>query len=450
MKNIKYNIGLTIAVILMVTGCSYVEQFDPNNPSLGSDASVAELQGMVTGLEARHRQYFGSATQMFGSFGREVWAFFASDPRFINDWLGRSGSTYPDFFASAGTYNSPYQAVKQANELIDMAQGSSSLSAAQEAGITGFAKTIKAYQLLWPLMQQWDNGIRIDVEDPLNPGPILSRSVALTEIRAILDEGYSDLQTADIVFSLTSGWEGFDDAAGLIQVNRAIAARLAIYDGDYTGALTALGQSFFDINDARSDAAMMVGPAHVYGEAPDINNPLYYPLDANTNTILIVHTALVEDAEVGDLRVVNKFHQRADPVINATMGAGNPGEYQDKRWATNVDPIPFIRNEELILIKAEAEWYGGDKNVAIQAINNVRNTWGVGDSAVTAASTDTEFDDELLFQRRYSLWAEGGHRWIDLRRFNRLDASNIDLRDGGNIFTQVDQRSSETNWENSN
>ena len=62
MKNIFYKIGILSFVLLIAAGCNYEEQFDPNNPSLGSDASVSALQGMVTGLEARHRQYYGSAT----------------------------------------------------------------------------------------------------------------------------------------------------------------------------------------------------------------------------------------------------------------------------------------------------------------------------------------------------------------------------------------------------
>ena len=455
MKKYIYKISLLLIAMVVVASCNYEEQFDPNNPSLAAvekDASKATLQGLITGLEARHRVYFTNATQMFGSFGREVWAFFGSDPRFINDWLGVSGTTYPDFFASNGTYLSPYQAVKQANVLIDAVNpaNNSVLNTAESAGYSGFAKTIKAYQLIWPLMQQWDNGIRVEISDPLNPGPILDRATALTAIRAILAEGNSELQSGEFAFTLTSGWDGFNTPTGMLMVNRAIEARLAIYAGDYSGALSALSQSFFDMNDGRSEAAMMVGPAHVYGNAPDVNNPLFYPLDASTNTILIVHPAVVEDALPNDKRVENKIYQRTDPVISATLGAALPGEYQDKRWPTNIDPIPFIRNEELILIKAEAEWFGADKSVAIQAINNIRNTWGVGDTSITTASTDAEFTDELLIQRRYSLWAEGGHRWIDLRRFDRLNASNIDLRDGGAIFTQVDQRVTETTWEASN
>jgi len=88
MKNKIYNIGFFLLAMTIVSSCNYEEQFDPNNPSTGlilNNASKATLQGVVTGLEARHRVYYTNATQMFGSFGGKVWAFFGSDPRFIGD-----------------------------------------------------------------------------------------------------------------------------------------------------------------------------------------------------------------------------------------------------------------------------------------------------------------------------------------------------------------------------
>ena len=439
----KYIVSSTLLIAcLLTTSCSVDEITDPNNPSLASvtnDASKAELQTLITGLEARHRNYFGSATQMFGSFGREVWAFFGSDPRFTSDWLGIGISEpYQDFFGSAGTYISPYLAVKQANVLIDAAAGSSTLTSAEQAGYAGFAKTIKGHQLLFPLLQQFNNGIRTDVKDPLNLGPIQGYDEALAVIRSELDAGFSDLNGAQVPFSLSSGYGGFGDAAGLASVNRAIAARAAIYAGDYSGALSALSSSFMNLN-AASAADLMVGPAHVYGQAPDINNPLFYPFDKPTSTILIVHPGLVEDALPGDGRLA-KFAQRVTNPA-ASSGVPIPGDYQDARWSDNAAPIPYIRNEELILIYAEAKLNTGDPAGAIAAINTIRNIWGVGDYS-GGQSTD-ELMDEILFQRRYSLWAEGGHRWVDLRRTNRLTSEYIDLRDGGTIFTQVAKRTSE-------
>ena len=420
--------------------CEIEEVVDPNNPSLASvtgDPTKAELQGLITGLEARHRAYFGSATQMFGSFAREVWAFFGSDPRFTGDWLGvgLGGETYPDFFASNGTYTAPYLAVKQANVLIDAANASSALSAEEKKLYAGFANTVKGHQLLYPLLQQFDNGIRIDVADPLNPGPIVGYDEALASIRSILDDGFADLGgSAALPFNLTSGYDGFSSAAGLAQINRAIAARAALYAGDGAGALSALQGSFMDMN-----GDLMMGPAHVYGASPDISNPLFYPFDKPTNTILIVHPALVEDAIAGDARL-SKFAERVDNPATSS-GVAFPGNYQDGRWESNLAPISYIRNEELILISAEANMMTGNTTGAVDAINVIRNAHGIGD--YTGGTSNDELTDEILFQRRYSLWAEGGHRWVDLRRTGNLNSTYVDLRDGGSLFTKVARRTSE-------
>jgi hypothetical protein len=88
-------------------------------------------------------------------------------------------------------------------------------------------------------------------------------------------------------------------------------------------------------------------------------------------------------------------------------------------------PVPIIRNEELILLRAEAEWAQGDLDLAIDDLNIVRDVSG-GLAALAPASTAAEVEDEILYNRRYSLLFEGGHRWIDARRFDRLEDLPID------------------------
>ena len=63
---------------------------NPNNPSVESvlsNATKAQLQNLVTGLEFRHRATTGS-NNIFSTFGREIYPLFASDPRFVNQWVG--------------------------------------------------------------------------------------------------------------------------------------------------------------------------------------------------------------------------------------------------------------------------------------------------------------------------------------------------------------------------
>jgi hypothetical protein len=51
----------------------------------------------------------------------------------------------------------------------------------------------------------------------------------------------------------------------------------------------------------------------------------------------------------------------------------------------------------------------------------------------------------MLTQRRYSLWGEG-HRWVDMRRYDRLDEIDTSV-DGGRVATQIGRPQGEIDWE---
>ena len=88
-------------------------------------------------------------------------------------------------------------------------------------------------------------------------------------------------------------------------------------------------------------------------------------------------------------------------------------------YESNTAPVPIIRNEELILLRAEARFFTGNTAGALADINLIRTTSG-GLAPRGAFANAADFTTELLMQRRYSLMFEGGHRWIDARRFGRL------------------------------
>ena len=76
----------------------------------------------------------------------------------------------------------------------------------------------------------------------------------------------ADLNNAGInfPFTLTSGFAGYNSIDGLKRVNRAIAARVAVYRKDWLGALNALSQSFMNLT-----GPLSAGPAHTFGAPPD-------------------------------------------------------------------------------------------------------------------------------------------------------------------------------------
>ncbi|HSJ67986.1 MAG TPA: RagB/SusD family nutrient uptake outer membrane protein [Anditalea sp.] len=454
MKNINIYTSAIALLFTLLASCNPLQLDtidDPNNPSVASvtnNASREQIQFLLTGLEFRHRGYVTNVSQAWNTFGREIWYLNASDPRFQTDWLGQAGRV-PDrnYFqfgtTGGGSWAFPYQAINQANVLITATQNTTSISAEERAAVAGFAKMIQGYQYMIPANFVYDNGIRLDISDPLNPGPFVGYEAAMTYAKGLLDEADQEFNTAGtgtFPFRLTTGFNEFNTVAALRQVNKAIAARVSAYQKDWQGVLTSLEGSFMNLS-----GNLNAGPAHPYAGPPDLFNPLYYVPNAAINTIIVVHPSMLTDATPGDRRVANKFFQRTTPVTITTDATPLVGTHQDGRWTSNTDPIPFIRNEELILLKAEAHANLNQFSQAVEAINIIRNAAGIGNYA--GESTQAALITEILYQRRYSLWAEPwGHRWIDTRRYDRMDdiPTSYDL---GTIFRQFPHPQAEVNWD---
>jgi len=458
-------IGIVLFVALFVTqGCEVIdidEVEDPNNPTVEAilnGASEGQLRNIATGLEFRHRTYVAansSVPALYGVFGREMYAIFNSDPNFWRRWnqtTNPNAEDDPTFFVGIfRPYTAPYNAVAQANLILEAVENTDVISDAEKNGYRGFANTIKGFQYLIPLNHQYrdpgdrnpSGSIRIDVENFLEPGPFRSYDDALADIRSILDDGFTQLQNAgnELHFSgvLSSGFSGFDTPQAMAQLNRAIAARAAIYAEDWQGALNALSDSFLDLS--TGEESMDIGGYHVFQGPPDIFNPLFFTPNQITTQILMVHPDIVADTTAGDGRI-SKFFERDEPVFFAGESTF-PFSYQFQRYSSNTDPVPFIRNEELILIYAEAQAQLNNPTEAVNAINIIRNTWGIGD--YTGPTDLNSLIDEILYQRKYSLYGEG-HRWIDMRRYDRLDQIDTSL-DEGRVPNHVSRPLAEINFE---
>src|SRR6266536_2841237 len=87
-------------------------------------------------------------------------------------------------------------------------------------------------------------------------------------------------------------------------------------------------------------------------------------------------------------------------------------------------PIPVIRNEELVLLHAEAEIGLNDFASALTDINSVRTSAGNLTSLGSLGSKDQAIA-ELLYNRKYSLLWEQGATWVDARRYGLLNTIPI-------------------------
>ena len=420
---------------LLFVGCNVVnieDRPDPNNSELGAviqNPTRSEINTLVTGTESSLRTDLRIYHINMGMIGREMYRFLASEPRNTQDLLG-GGSSELDAgsFYTTRPWAAFYASIRNANILIQSANSveGGTLSDAEKQGVMGFANTIKAYEYLMALTMMNENGIRL--QNPTNPqevGTLLSKQDAFNEISRLLDEAAASLSNAgeSFSFSLSDGFEGFRTPGTFLEFNRALRARVAVYEGNFDEALGFVDNSFVD-----ASADLGNGVYHIYSTA-DLLNPVFANPQAGAGDSWVVHPSFVADAEEGDNRVVgNKAILRES---EATLD-GLSSKYGLFVYKTQTAPFPIIRNAELLLIRAEGNINGSTPNfaAAVQDLNVIRNAAGLPD--YTGPLTQEALNDEMLRQRRYELFFEG-HRWIDMRRYDRLDELPLD-REGDNVW----------------
>ncbi len=107
----------------------------------------------------------------------------------------------------------------------------------------------------------------------------------------------------------------------------------------------------------------------------------------------------------------------------------------------------------MILIKAEAQAQLGQTSNAVASIDIIREAANIG--KYTGPTDKNSLLKEILYQRRYSLWAEpAGHRWVDVRRYTgpgllytNMNEAIDATYDKGKVFTQFPLPQAEVNWD---
>ena len=413
---------IAIATALFVSACKDLIVPDYNNTSIDdlvnspTPTKIAQAsQGLMVGTRVGIGEQNGYVS-LLGILGRESYNFDPADPRFITEMLiGPLDGGSPAF--GGNLFAAPYRNIRNANLLLNALSKVIGLSTAQKSAVEGFAKTIQALDYLNVINTRDDLGAPIDVNiGPLDPpAAIATKADVLAKIVSLLDEGFTALNAIgnSFPFSLSPGFALFGTPATFAQFNRALKARVEAYRGNYATVITALGGSFLNTSSPLSDGAY-----HSYSTGSgDTPNALFDP----AGRAILGHPSIVTDAESKpdgtlDARVLAKVAHL--PKIHTVQGISTDLVFTI--YTSNTAPIPIIKNEELILLRAEARYFTGDVAGALSDINFIRtNSGGLAPRGPFTGNAD--FIAELVKQRRYSLLFEGGHRWIDARRFGLLN-----------------------------
>ncbi|MBY0486112.1 MAG: RagB/SusD family nutrient uptake outer membrane protein [Flavobacteriaceae bacterium] len=212
--------------------------------------------------------------------------------------------------------------------------------------------------------------------------------------------------------------------------------------------------------EASNEASVVLNQSVLYAWEPDLNKVFlkactstiwqFAPAGTSGNTqegALFVFNAgppptvslspvLYNSFESGDLR-------KSSWIRTITSGANtwrHANKYKQGAGALpTVECSVVLRLAEQYLIRAEARAEQGQLTSALQDLNFIRNNAGL---ANTTAVTQSAIVDAIIKERQVELFTEFGHRFFDLQRSGKLDATLVPSKPGWNstdIFWPVPQ-----------
>lgn len=445
---------VVLAGSLLIGSCGELDILNTNAPTvetLTGAPTRAILARAATGIFSQMYNDVATEVAVYALYGREGYNLLGNDPRETQEQF--RGPPDPTGRHSAN-WIGPYQAIRSINTYLQALPSAAGLSATEVRASQGFAKTMKGWMLHRVAVRTGALGIPVATDQPLGspPAPFVSFPNALQAAIDLVNEGYADLQAGGTAFPfvVSPGFaSGFTTPATFAQFNRALAAKMQVHRATFVNctacwalASTAMDASF--ITTAGLPGSLTNGVNYWYSTtAGEPANPIAEPLSSNRYWVhpSIVNGAQSQPGGAPDRRLTSKVLAAGRSLnLNDLIGTHKPVMYNLASAPATANlgaPIPWISNEELLLLRSEIRWHTGNTQGAIDDINLVRqHAGGLGPAALTTASPTASYITELLYNRTYSLMWTQGTRWIDARRHNRTSTLPLD-RPGDIIYPNM-------------
>jgi starch-binding outer membrane protein, SusD/RagB family len=449
MLNTLQKAALAAVAAATLVACGNFDVTNPNQPTLDdllANPTRTKLSAAASGLFSRSRSEITSFIWRVGSMGREGINLAGNNqPDYQEPYFGPLS---PSGFGGA-LWQSRFTLIRDANTYIEALGNNHDLSAGEKAVSQAMAETLKALAFMYIIETRGKLGAPVDVGRAIDaaPAPFVSQDSVYGYALGLLADAYAKLQANAAVgfpFPLPPGYTGFDTPPTFAKFVMALTAKANVLRATagcgaacYTKALAALNSSFID---ASNPSALQNGVYFDFSNAPgDQSNDLSEPLNGVRYFAdsLILYQRVQYNGATPDLRLTGKTALSTSDAPQSIAGVDIAGTLKFVRYFTNgapdpSHPIPIIKNEELILLRAESEWFTSQKALALADLNYVRvNSGGLTpDTTLTVASSDAAFVSALLYEREFSLLWEQGTTWIDARRFNLLNTIPLGVTNG--------------------
>jgi hypothetical protein len=436
MKSKYYLQALGIALIIQAGSCSKFVQVDPPKTAVISSEAFKSDQSAtaaVTGIYAflisasSSNIASGAATINCGMSADELTIF---TPNATATQIQKNQIT-PDNSTITSIWNYTYQIIGQVNGCIDGLTKSTTLTPSVQTQLIGEAEVSRALLYFYLVNLYGDVPLVLTID--FNQTQLSSR----VPVNQVYTQITTDL--TDAANRLTTSYP----TTGKVRPNKYVAlallARVYLYQKDYKNA------------DAIATQVISSG---LYNPLPNIDNAF---LGNNTEAIWQLQplTGLSYDVPEANTFIPTSSTRPPTYYLNTNLlNAFEPGDLRRTRWITSTVYLgttyyyPFkykvkvpvnnlslteyytiLRLSEMYLVRAEARANNNDIANAVADLNVIRAR--ARDAATIAIpnplpplSTSLSQANTLLAveqERRVELFAEWGHRWLDLKRTDRAN-----------------------------
>jgi hypothetical protein len=333
------------------------------------------------------------------------------DQFLTNSVSASNGTVYSRFWVHS------YQRLYHANSILEGIQPSTGMSTKIKRQVEGEVKFARAFYYFYLVNLYGDVPLVLTTDYEANA------MLARTPSDKVVEQVVKDLQDAEGL--LADGYA----STGRVRPNRqaatALLARVYLYEKDWVKAeaeATKVIQSgIYSLMSTGSISSVFQASS---GEAiwqlmrensNTSEGSLFIPSSPSLIPGFALTSGLLDSFEPGDLR---KSNWTGKNRVNS-MDYYYPFKYKVRSSTPVTEYEMVLRFAEQFLIRAEARAWQGKISEAQDDLNKIRNRAGL---ANTAADTPADLLSAVQAERRHELFAEWGHRWLDLKRTGKADA----------------------------
>ncbi|MCG8309179.1 MAG: RagB/SusD family nutrient uptake outer membrane protein [Cytophagales bacterium] len=395
MNILKYIIGLTIIVMSLIS-CEDKLDISPRSSLSPDDITAKDAEAILTGCYdgvqgGGYRHFYLSYLTDDNSSDNLVWKRFWYQHQEIDDNDIQTNNSLISRW-----WSGYYVSINRANNLIGAIANvdeDTFMPSTRKNEILAEARFLRAW-CYFNLVTRWGD-IPLMLEGDPEEHPERDQA------EKIWDQVETDLEYA------TEHAPEFKSSYTVSrQSSKALLARVYLYRNNKSEALTLAGELIGDNTfglDSYSSVFDGSGSSREFllQWRNTTNDPAYFGYWLVNRLELVLDPSLVEAFEEGD--------ERMPVTVSTFMGQKVCGKYPNSGSGT--DNWPVSRIAEMYLVAAEAAGYPEGTSY----INTLRASRGLGS---IAPSSEAEFTDILLHERRIELAVEG-FRWYDLIRSGR-------------------------------